>query len=86
MKSLLGYSLAATAVVLSGCVYVDDEAPVRRTVVQETRVVGPTDTVITTLPPAHRVRVYRGTRYYYHNDVYYRARPRGGYVVVGRPW
>jgi hypothetical protein len=34
--------------------------------------------------PQHEVRVIGGTRYYYHNNVYYR--PRGeGYVVVQAP-
>ena len=40
--------------------------------------------VVTTLPPGHRVEVISGTRYYYHNNVYYRPQGRG-YVVVDSP-
>jgi hypothetical protein len=54
--------------------------------VQETRYVAPArQTVITTLPPNYRVRVYRGQTYYVYDNVYYRAHP-GGYAVVDRPW
>ncbi|WP_193211391.1 DUF6515 family protein [Luteolibacter marinus] len=39
---------------------------------------------VTRLPSGYRTAVYGGTRYYYHNDTYYR--PRGnGYVVVETP-
>ena len=36
------------------------------------------------LPPGYRVETIGGTRYYYHNDVYYRPQGRG-YVVVESP-
>jgi hypothetical protein len=76
-------ALAVMALTTSGCIYVS--TPPQRTVVQETIVAPPRETIITTLPPNYRVRVYRGTRYYVINGVYYRADPRG-YVVVRRPW
>jgi len=77
-------ALALVALTASGCIYVS--APPQRTVVHETRVVGPArETVITTLPPGYRVRVYRGVTYYEYNNVYYRAHPRG-YVIVQRRW
>jgi hypothetical protein len=83
-KSTSVAALALMAVALSGCIYVS--TPPQRTVVQETRYVAPArETVITTLPPNYRVRVYRGTTYYVHGNVYYRAHPRG-YVIVRRPW
>ena len=83
MKTIICLSvLAVIALTNSGCIYVS--TPARRTVVQETRVVGPT--VITTLPPGHRIRTYRGVTYYEYDSVYYRTYPRGGYVVVERPW
>lgn len=81
------FSVAAvTLMALStpGCIYVS--TPPQRTVVQETRYIGPgQETVITTLPPNYRIRVYRGTTYYVRDNVYYRAHPRG-YVIVQRPW
>lgn len=77
------FVVALMALASSGCIYVS--APPRRTVVQETRIVAPRETVITTLPPYYRARVYRGTKYYEYNNVYYRAVPRG-YVIVERPW
>jgi hypothetical protein len=77
-------ALALTAFAPSGCIYVS--TPPQRTVVQETRYIGPgQETVVTTLPRNYRVRVYRGQTYYVYDNVYYRAHPRG-YVVVGRPW
>ena len=39
---------------------------------------------VTALPAGYRTAVYGGTRYYYHNDVYYRPQGRG-YVVVESP-
>ena len=39
---------------------------------------------VTKLPSGYRSATYGGTRYYYHNDVYYRPRANG-YVVVERP-
>jgi hypothetical protein len=83
-KELSVAALAFVALAPSSCIYVS--APPQRTVVQETRYVAPArETVITALPPNHRVRVYRGTTYYVHDGVYYRARP-GGYMIVERPW
>ena len=68
----------------AGCIYVS--TPPQRTVVQETRYISPArETVVTTLPPNYRIRVYRGQRYYVYDNVYYRAHPRG-YVIVRRPW
>jgi hypothetical protein len=65
------FSVAAvTLMALStpGCIYVS--TPPQRTVVQETRYIGPgQETVITTLPPNYRIRVYRGTTYYVHDNV-----------------
>jgi hypothetical protein len=77
-------ALALLTIAPSGCIYVS--TPPQRTVVQETRYVAPArQTVITSLPPNYRVRVYRGQTYYVYDNVYYRAHPRG-YVVVNRPW
>jgi len=39
---------------------------------------------VRTLPPGYRVEVISGTRYYYHNNVYYRNRGNS-YVVVESP-
>jgi hypothetical protein len=84
-KRISAAALALTALAPAGCIYVS-APPQQRTIVQETRYVSPTrTTVMTTLPPNSRVRVYRGTTYYVVDDVYYRAHP-GGYVIVPRPW
>ena len=40
--------------------------------------------VVTTLPQGYRAEVISGTRYYYHDNVYYRPQGRG-YVVVQSP-
>lgn len=40
--------------------------------------------VINTLPSGYRTEVISGTRYYYHDNVYYRPQGRG-YVVVRSP-
>ena len=40
--------------------------------------------VINTLPSGYRAEVIGGTRYYYHNNVYYRPQGRS-YVVVDSP-
>ncbi len=78
-------ALALAALAPSGCIYVSSRPP-ERTIVQETRYVGPAQqTVITTLPPNYRVRVYRGTTYYVRGNVYHRSHP-GGYVLVPPPW
>lgn len=83
-KSIPVAALALAALAPSGCIYVS--APPPRTVVRETRYIGPAqETVITTLPPNYRIRVYRGTTYYVRDNVYYRAHPRG-YVIVPQPW
>ena len=76
------FVVALMALASSGCIYVSP--PPRRTVVQET-IVAPRETVITTLPPYYRARVYRGNKYYEYNNIYYRAVPQG-YVIVERPW
>jgi hypothetical protein len=82
-RKLSVVALALLALAASGCIYVS--TPPQRTGVQETRYIAPDrQTVITTLPPNYRVRVYRGQTYYVYNNVYYRAHPRG-YVVVERP-
>lgn len=39
---------------------------------------------VRTLPPRYQTVTYGGTRYYYHDNVYYRPQ-RGGYVVVANP-
>lgn len=84
-KRISAAALALTALAPTGCIYVSAPPP-RRTIVQETRYVGPAQTtVVTTLPPGYRVRVYRGTTYYIRDNVYYRAHP-GGYVIVPQPW
>jgi hypothetical protein len=84
MKKLLSLCLlAAVAVSVTGC-FVYERRPTRTVVVEETPVYG--RTVITTLPTGYRTRVYRGTTYYYSRNTVYRSHPRGGYVVVTRPW
>lgn len=40
--------------------------------------------VVTSLPYGYRTELISGTRYYYHNDVYYRPSGRG-YIVVESP-
>lgn len=40
--------------------------------------------VVRTLPPRYQTMTYGGTRYYYHNNVYYRPHG-GGYIVVANP-
>lgn len=46
---------------------------------------GRTNRIIRELPNGYEVTTVRGTRYYRHNDVYYRPRS-GGYVIVERPY
>jgi hypothetical protein len=41
--------------------------------------------LVTLLPVGYRPRVYRGTNYYYYDNVYYPSYPGGGYMVVERP-
>ena len=84
ITKLSAAALALIALTVSGCIYVS--APPPRTVVHETRFVAPVqESVVTTLPPGYRIRVFRGARYYEYDNVYYRRHPRG-YVIVGRPW
>jgi hypothetical protein len=83
MKTILSIALLAIALTTSSCL-VYERRP-NRVVVHETTI-GPSPRVITVLPRGYRTRSYRGANYYYHDDVYYRTYPSGGYVVVGRPW
>lgn len=86
MKTLTSLTLVGlVSVAVSGCFSYERRSPARTVVVTET---APTarETVVTTLPSGYRTRVYRGTTYYYTRDVVYRSAPRGGYVVVTRPW
>lgn len=73
------------AVTTAGCISYERHTPDRTVVVTDTAPVAQ-ETVVTTLPAGYRTRVYRGASYYYAGDVVYRSYPRGGYVVVPRPW
>lgn len=97
MKTLIPLSvLAAVAMTTTGCFVYERRAPARTVYVEpavttvtpvRTTVVSPVrETVVTTLPAGYRTRVYRGDNYYYSRNTYYRSYPRGGYVVVPRPW
>ncbi|MFA5272421.1 MAG: DUF6515 family protein [Candidatus Omnitrophota bacterium] len=44
----------------------------------------PIGAVVAVLPYGHQTRAYRGTTYYYYNNIYYKNCP-GGYVVVPVP-
>jgi len=86
MKTLASLTLIGlVSVTASGCFSYERRTPDRTVVVTET---SPTmrETVVTRLPSGYRTRTYRGTTYYYTKDVVYRSAPRGGYVVVTRPW
>ncbi len=84
MNNLAPYcALAVISLGVSGCFSYEHRQPAP-TVITNGPVVE--ETVITTLPSGYRTRVHRGTTYYYRGDVYYRTYPRGGYVVVPRPW
>jgi hypothetical protein len=85
MKTILCIALLAIGLATSGCFVYEQRTEPTRVVVRETTV-GPAPRVITVLPTGYRTRVYRGVNYYYYDNVYYRSHPRGGYVVVGRPW
>jgi hypothetical protein len=85
MKTILTITLVAIALTTSGCVVYERRTVPERVVVRETAV-GPAPRVITVLPGGYRTRTYRGVDYYYYDNVYYRSYPRGGYVVVPRPW
>jgi hypothetical protein len=85
MKKLIPLAaLVAITVTTSGCFVYERRVPARSVVVET----GPAtrETVITTLPTGYRTRTYSGTTYYYTRNTYYRSYPRGGYVVVPRPW
>lgn len=86
MKTFASLTLVGlVSVAAVGCFSYERRTPERTVVVTET---SPTvqETVVTTLPSGYRTRTYRGTTYYYTRDVVYRPAPRGGYVVVTRPW
>jgi len=84
MKPTICLSLfAAVILTTTGCFSYERRAT-RAVVVETTPVV--TETTVRTLPTGYRTRVYRGTTYYYTQDVVYRSRPTGDYVVVTRPW
>jgi hypothetical protein len=84
MKTILLIATCVTGLATSGCIVYERRTVPTRVVVQET--VSPAPRVITVLPVGYRSRVYRGVDYYYHDNVYYRRSPAGGYEVVGRPW
>ena len=86
MKTFLSLALVSAALTTSGCFTYESRTVPNRVVVQETAVSPAPQRVVTVLPPGYRTRVYRGTPYYYHDDVYYRTYPSGGYTVVERPW
>lgn len=88
MKTTTLLLLGAAALAINGCIFHRSTSPSeRRTVLEETTIIGPdARTVVTTLPAGYRSRTYRGTTYYYHGNTYYRANPSGGYVVTTRPW
>lgn len=73
---LLPAVIALAGLAWSGCV-----VPADYSVTTVTREPG---YYVQTLPPGHRVVTYSGTRYFVHEDTYYRARG-SGYVVVRHP-
>lgn len=86
MKKLAILSLLAVlAIISAGCFSYERRVASRSVVVTETGP-GVRETVITTLPVGYSTRLYRGNTYYYSGDVVYRSYPKGGYVVVPRPW
>lgn len=80
MKTFLALSLSSL-LLLSGCFTYE-----RRTTAVVEPAPATTVRTVTVLPSGYTTRTYRGVDYYYHNNVYYRTYPRGGYVVVPRPW
>jgi hypothetical protein len=86
MKTTRLLALLSLTLVISGCIVYERRTVPERVVVHETAVSpGPPPRVVTVLPPGYRTRVYRGVTYYYHDGLYYRSYPSGGYVVVERP-
>ena len=85
MKTILLIATCVTGLATSGCIVYERRTVPNPVVVHETTV-SPAPRVITVLPVGYRTRVYRGFDYYYHDNVYYRRYPTGGYEVVGRPW
>jgi hypothetical protein len=85
MKTILLIGTLATGLATSGCIVYERRTVPTRVVVQETAV-SPAPRVITVLPVGYRTRAYRGVDYYYHDNVYYRRYPTGGYEVIERPW
>lgn len=80
MKLTLLITASAAALLTTSCV-VESYSPPEHTVTTTTYQPG---YVVRTLPSGYRTEVISGTRYYYHDNVYYR--PQGGsYVVVKSP-
>lgn len=83
MKMILPIGIVAIALT-TGCV-INRPQPVIVPATTTTTAVYKPGYVVTSLPAGYRtVRVNRNV-YYVDRDVYYRAYPRGGYVVVERP-
>lgn len=78
LTGIVGISLFST-----GCINIRTrEVPPPTTVVTTTTY--KPGYVATTLPSGYQTRVYRGTKYYYYDGVYYQ--PRGErYIVVPQP-
>jgi hypothetical protein len=79
-STLLMLIVAGSGALLTSCV-VDTYPSHSTTVVEPAYRPGYT---INTLPSGYRAEVIGGTRYYYHNNVYYRPQGRS-YVVVDSP-
>lgn len=80
MKLALLFTASAAALLTTSCV-VETYDPPHTTVTTTTYEPG---YVVRTLPSGYRTEVISGTRYYYHDNVYYR--PQGSsYVVVKSP-
>ena len=78
MKLTLLFTASAAALITTGCV-VETYTPPGATVTTYEP-----GYVVRTLPSGYRTEVISGTRYYYHDNVYYR--PQGSsYVVVRSP-
>ena len=77
--TILSLVAAGAGAVLTGCVdpYYAGPSSVSTTVYRP-------GYTVQTLPPGYRAEVISGTRYYYHDNVYYRPQGRG-YVVVESP-
>jgi outer membrane lipoprotein-sorting protein len=86
MKIILIIAAFSLVLAASGCV-VYERRPTPSQVVMHPNTMGSApQRVVTVLPVGYQTRVYRGTNYYYYDDVYYRPYPGGGYTVVERPW